>query len=161
MNIYLVTITLSMGLTYYILLAVYAYFFEKRLPLLTQKSLVSIALIILFSIISLVITLMITDPWWSNRFLHAVGGGFLAFLVCFLAAKDAQVSISKFQFFIFSMLTVTSLGVVNEIAESFLQNYTHFVFATEINDTWLDLISNTIGAFFAAICFVPLLKTKS
>ncbi len=51
----------------------------------------------------------------SNRVLHVFGGGFLAFLICFLAALDSRVRIRRFQFFLFSFLIVIALGVANEI----------------------------------------------
>ncbi|MBM3204789.1 hypothetical protein FJZ48_02295 [Candidatus Uhrbacteria bacterium] len=79
----------------------------------------------------------------------------MAYMVCFIAAKDSRVSISKFSFFVFSVLIVTGLGVANEIIEFIGQNYFHYLFAPHINDTWLDLISNTVGIAVGSACFVP------
>jgi hypothetical protein len=97
-------------------------------------------------------------PEFSNRVLHAYGGGFMAFLVCFLVVRDSKLSLTKFQFFIFSFLIVAALGVANEILEFFLQNYAGMIFSSHINDTWYDLMSNTIGSLIATVCFVPCIK---
>lgn len=112
-----------------------------------------IAVAMFVSIAALLLSLAIPDIALSNRFLHAFGGGFVPFLICFLAARDSKVKINKFQFLVFSFLIVTAFGVANEILEFFLQHYTYLIFAYTIDDTWLDLISNTVGAGFGAICF--------
>jgi glycopeptide antibiotics resistance protein len=90
------------------------------------------------------------------------GGGFLSLLICFLATRNSKTSLSKFQFFIISSLIVSTMGVANEIIEFLLQNYTNldFTFAQTINDTWLDLISNTIGALLGAILLTPFVRSR-
>lgn len=105
------------------------------------------------------ISLGVPDRGFGNRLLHAFGGGFLSFLICFLVVRDSGLKITRLQFFIFSLFVVTFLGVTNEIAEFFLQNYLAFHFADTINDTWLDLISNTVGALIGSVCFVPFIKS--
>ena len=89
----------------------------------------------------------------SNRLLHALTGGFVSFFICFLVVKNANFRITRFQFFIFSFLVVTALGVANEILEFALQNYAEISITQTVNDTWLDLISNTLGSFLAASIF--------
>jgi hypothetical protein len=101
------------------------------------------------------VSFRVTDWELGNRLLHIFGGGFLSFLICFFAVKDSELSISSFQFFSFSFLLVITLGVGNEILEFFLQNYAHFSFAQNVNDTWLDLISNAFGAIIAMACLTP------
>lgn len=99
----------------------------------------------------------ISDLELGNRIIHAFGGGFLAYLVCFFAVKDDRIKIDSVKFFIFSFMLVMTLGIGNEIAEYFLQNYLNFSAAPSINDTWLDLMSNIAGTLIAALCFTPFL----
>lgn len=116
------------------------------------------------NVTSYLIAFSIPDAEWSNRILHAVGGGLLGMIVCYLAARDARVSIRAFQFFTFSFGTVLVLGVGNEIIEYFLQNYTQyfqFAFAATFNDTWLDLISNVAGASLGVIVLAPWVLRKN
>ncbi len=56
---------------------------------------------------------------------------------------------------------VMTLGVGNEIIEFLLHNYTGLQFSTAINDTWLDLVSNTVGAVLAGILLSKLIKEHS
>ena len=104
---------------------------------------------------SFAISFSIADPEWSNRLLHALGGGFVAFFVCFLVARDSQIDITRFQFFVFSFLLVTAFGVGNEILEFAIQHYLDLTFARDVADTWLDLVSNTVGVLVAAAIMVP------
>ena len=92
----------------------------------------------------------------ANRLLHALGGGALGTLTCYLATKDSKVNITTFQFFIFSFLLVTALGVGNELLEFFLQETTGEIFSNSNIDAWLDLASNTVGALLASAVFVPI-----
>jgi hypothetical protein len=112
------------------------------------------------SIVSYWISFLIPDVQFSNRFLHAFGGGFLGFLVCFLAVKDNNLKIDRFRFFVFSFLIVIALGVANELMEFILQTYTHFIFSPTSTDTWLDLASNLVGIILAAAIFVPFVSRK-
>ena len=77
----------------------------------------------------------------------------MSFFICFRVVRDSRLLISKFQFFVFSVLVVTAMGVGNEIVEFVLQNYMPLVFSVDINDTWLDLISNGLGMLLGAALF--------
>lgn len=158
---YLLLITVAMCLAYVVLYFLFSFFFKNKFTPITGKSFISIFLIIIVSFIAYTASLGVADPELGNRIMHMFGGGFLAFMVCFLVAKDSKLAINKFQFFIFSFLIVIALGVANEIAEFFLQNFAYLRFSSSINDTWLDLISNVIGALIAAVCFVPFLKRNT
>lgn len=157
---YLLALTFSFCITYLILFILLPLFFENRVGRLNLKSLTSIGVIVALSFFGYFVAFAIPDQELSNRFLHAFGGGFLGFFTCFLAAKDSSVVINKFQFFIFSVLVVVALGVANEILEFILQNYTGMIFATSVNDTWLDLVSNIVGLLVASVIFVPLVHSK-
>jgi hypothetical protein len=99
----------------------------------------------------------IPDIWWGNRFLHAVGGGALCVIICFLVVRDNDVKIGRFQFLVFSAMVVTTLGVGNEILEYYAQTYFDIIAASTIDDTWLDLISNTVGIGITAALLTPLI----
>jgi hypothetical protein len=112
-------------------------------------------IIFVLSILGYIIAFSIPNPELGNRILHGFGGGFMALLAFFLAVKDTNIKLRKFQFFFFSLAVVAALGVANEILEFFLQNYVGLIFAESINDTWYDLISNTVGSLIAALLFLP------
>ena len=160
---YLLALTIGYGLAYVGLCALFPHFFENAFLKPGAISKKSLAYIVAFACVVFVVSAGISDMELSNRVLHVFGGGFLAFFICFLAARDSRVRIRRFQFFLFSFLIVIALGVANEILEFFLQNYFHFGFTRNVNDTWLDLISNVAGALIASLClllFVPKSKTK-
>ena len=139
-------------------------FFNQPQARLSIRSIPSLVSIIVFSLLTISIGLSISDLTLGNRVVHALGGGFISIFVCFLATRDSQVKINRFQFFVFSFMFVTTLGVVNEIMEFFLQYYFakyDLFFATTINDTWLDLLSNTVGILVASIIFVPFVKKSA
>lgn len=96
----------------------------------------------------------------DNRILHIFGGGFLALLLCYLAERDSKLSITVFQFVFLSFCVAMTLGVGNEILEFVLQNYFDITAARSINDTWLDLISNALGAIIACALFAPFLHKR-
>ena len=159
---YLLAITLGLCISYFILFFLFPFFFEHRIAKVTKKSFLFAAVVTFLSFTGYLAGFHISDLEFANRLQHAFGGGFLAFLICFLATKDSGVKISKFQFFIFSALIVTALGVINESMEYVLQNYFGFtlMFADSINDTWLDLVSNTVGIAIAGVCFTPFVNTR-
>lgn len=158
---YLLAITVGLCAAYFGLMFLFSMIFTNKFPVIPQKrSVFSVIVIALLSIVGYVISFSIPDPNLSNRFLRGFGGGFLAFLVCFLAVRDARIPVSRFQFFVFSFLVVTTLGVANEIAEFFLQTVTGIVYTPTITDTWLDLSSNTVGIMIAAACFTPFIKKE-
>lgn len=158
---YLLLITVAMCAAYFLFYFLFPYFFGRPAAKLNKKSVLSLVYIAALSIFSYFLSAQIPNAELSNRVLHALGGGFLAFLVSFLVVKDSKLAINRFQFFVFGSLLAVALGVANEIAEFFLQNYLHYVAAATINDTWQDLISNVVGVLLAAPIFVPLIqKTK-
>lgn len=157
-------ITLGLVLVYLGLLYLLGPFFGQPRARWGRRSVLSIVAVIVFSLLIFVISFSIPNLWLSNRIVHIFGGGFIGVVVCFLAGRDSQIKISRFQFFLFSFLFVTTLGVANEIMEFFLQHYFSqydLIFATTVNDTWLDLVSNTIGILLAVAIFVPLIKKKT
>jgi VanZ family protein len=158
--LYLLTITLGLDISYLVLYFLFPFFFHKTIPKLNYRALpYSIFYITFFSLLVYLVCYNIPNVELSNRILHSFGGGFLSFFVCFFAAKDSSLKIGAFQFFFLSFLIVTALGVANEMAEFFLQTHTHIIFAPSITDTWLDLMSNTIGAIIALACLIPFRKT--
>jgi len=155
---HLALVTLAMCATYFILLALFPFFFAQKITPPQRKPLLPLVYIVLFSALAYAVSFSIQDLELGNRILHIFGGGFLGFLICFLAARDSKVDINKFQFFLFSALIVLALGTVNELLELVLQNCFGIVSAASIDDTWLDLASNVVGMIIASICLVPLHK---
>lgn len=157
---YLIILTIGLCISYFIILFLFTFFFRNQLPIVNKHSLQSVFIIVAGSFVTYAISFNIPDPQLSNRILHVLGGGFLSVGICFLVVKDARLFISRFQFFMFSFLVITAMGVGNEIFEFFLQNYSYFIFSTNPNDTWLDLISNTVGIFIGLIFFVPFITKQ-
>ncbi len=155
---FLAFITLGLCATYFILLALFPIFFGQKITVSRRKPWLSLALIVIVSLLAYTANFSIQNLWLANRILHIFGGGFAGFLACFLAARDSRIQITKFQFFVFSVLIVLALGTANELLEFFLQEYFGFISATTVTDTWLDLASNTVGIIIASICFVPFHK---
>ncbi len=155
---YLLALTAAFYLAYFALYFLFPYFFEGKTRKLTKKSVGSVIGIVLFSFAVFVASAAIDNAELSNRVLHVFGGGFLSFLICFLAVRDSGLKLPRFRFFLFSFLIVIALGSFNEIAEYFLQNYLRFGFARNVNDTWLDLMSNVTGALIASAVLVPRIK---
>jgi hypothetical protein len=143
--IFLIT---SLGITYLLFLVVFPYFFNNTKGSIKNASKWSIFIIILASSITHIIGFSIPGEL-GNRLLHLLGGGVLASYLCFRVVIDTKITITKFQFFAFTILIVTALGVANEIAEYFMQSYTSLTITTNIIDTWLDLIMNTLGTLLA------------
>lgn len=161
MILYLFAITFGLCISYLILFFLFPYFFENTRKIrISYRSIISIIVICLVSYVSVASALSIHDKEIGNRLLHVFGGGFTAFLVCFLAIKDSGLKIRRFQFFLISFLIVTFLGVVNEVVEFFLQYYFNFISASRAIDTWLDLTSNIVGALIASVCMVPFIPKK-
>ncbi len=152
---YLALVSFALCLVYIGLFFLFPAFFGQKMVRFPLRSFYSIALIVFFSGVVFAISLAIPNAETSNRIMHIFGGGFISYLICFLAVLDSKTRVGKFQFFVFSFLLVIALGVGNEILEYFLQNYTMFSFAKTANDTWLDLISNCAGALIAAVLFTP------
>jgi hypothetical protein len=156
---YLFSITAGMCISYFALHWVFATFFKSRLlPTQSPFSLMSLGIIVLLSLASYALAGWVSNPELSNRLLHMLGGGFLAMATCFLVVRDSQFIVSRTQFLLLSFLVVMALGVGNEIVEFVLQNYFYWKFAQTVNDTWLDLISNLLGALAGGVVFTPWVK---
>lgn len=158
---YLFSITLVFCFAYFFLYQLFSYFFENKFKKYSFKALLSLILIILISVVVHLISFNIENGELANRIKHIFAGGFLTFLTCFLIVRDSKIYIGKFQFFIFSFFIVMTLGVANEIVEYLLQNYSVFFFTDDINDTWLDLISNVLGVIIGGVTLVPFLPKES
>jgi|SRR3989344_3978287 len=152
---FLISFIIAFCLLYLGLTLIFPLFFTGVWPIKKHWALWPLVLIIFATIIIFSVNSSIANPLFANRFQHAFGGGFLAFFVCFLAMKKSGIIINRFQFFCFSFLVVIALGVASEILEYFLQNYFSFYLAETINDTWLDLISNSTGIIAASLLLVP------
>ena len=113
---YLVAMTLIFGATYFALYFFIPFLVGQKPAALSRRSRYAVLIIVGSSIATSFIASIIPDLALSNRFLHAIGGGFMAMLVCFLASRDSRVSISKFQLISISFLVTTFLGVGNELA---------------------------------------------
>ena len=157
---YLFLVLLGWVATYFLFYFLFPAFFNIAPPALNRKSLYSVVLTVVLSFLIFAGSSGIRDLELSNRVLHIFGGGFLSFLVCFLVVKDTGLNIGKFQFFVFSFLIMLSLGAVNEMLEYALQNYFNFSFAKTANDTWLDIISNTVGGLIGGIFLTPFINRK-
>lgn len=155
---YLLLLTFGMCVAYFILFFLYSYFFKNKFTALEDRNLYSVAIIVAANIVAYGISFAIPDRELSNRVLHALGGGFMAFLVCYLVVRDLKLDIGRFQFFIFSFLIVMTMGIGNEVIEWFGQTYMHMIFAATPDNTWLDLVSNIFGALVGGFCFTPFVK---
>lgn len=148
--LYLFFIAVALGMSYFLLSFIFSKFFSQPLADKSLKKIYPVASIVILSIIISASTLEMPTGL-DNRLLHAFGGGLMVVLVCFLATKNLQSGISRFQFAVISTLTATAFGVANELLEFFLQSYFSLVANTGLNDTWLDLTSNTVGIMIAII----------
>jgi len=147
-----------MAVSYVVMFFLIPFLFTNKTPSSKNLSAGSIIFILFSSFASYLLADLFPSEFWGNRFLHTFGGGFLAYLTCYLATKDSKVHIRRAQFFVLSFLVVIALGNVNEVFEFILHNTTNIVFAETINDTWLDLCCNIIGALVAALIFTPNIK---
>ncbi len=159
--IYLLVLTLGLCAVYCSLLILFPAFFGKKSIGLSQTSLSSILIIVVSAFLAYIVSALIPDAAWGNRVQHAVGGGVVAFLVCFCATGDSGVRMSRFQFVALSVLIVTALGVANEMFEYVLQTFGIALFAETPEDTWLDLVSNTVGIVVAAAIFTPFINRRA
>lgn len=159
-HLYLFFTAIGLGVSYFLLSFVFSRFFSQPLTNKSLKKLYPVSIIVILSlIISAISHEMPVGP--DNRFLHALGGGWMMVLVCFLAIKNLQFGISRFQFILVSALTATAFGVANELLEFFLENYFGLIANVSLNDTWLDLLSNTAGITFALLVLTPFCKQRS
>ena len=162
--LYLSLITLGICVEYIGMFHLFPYLFSQKTYSLGKENGKSIVYIVGISLLSYLIYYLIPDGEFENRVLHGLSGGFVSIVACFFAAKDLQMfqgfSVNRVQYFVLSFLVVMFLGIVNEIAECFLQNIFGFIAAATINDTWFDLISNLIGAVTAISITIPFIQAK-
>jgi hypothetical protein len=157
---YLFLLTVAISFSYFPIRWLLHYFFDFKQPALGNRWIISCLEIAIFSLFVYFVSYSISNEDLGNRIIHAFGGGFLAYMVSFLAAKDSGLILPKAKFFIFTFMLVMTLGIGNEVVEFFLQNNFGFTAAPTINDTWLDLMSNITGTLIAAVCFTPFLKSS-
>lgn len=157
---YTLSIAPMMCALYLALLRFYPYFFSQPRASVSARRVWTVFAIILCAetVFFTIGFLLGSEVGFGNRFQHAIAGGFVAFSVCYLGARDSGVRLTRFQFFIISGLIVTALGVGNELAEFFFQETLGTISAHTTIDTWQDLLSNTIGILLAACVFIPLHK---
>ena len=118
---------------------------------LGKESFFSLSIILAFVLLVLIFANLVMGGEFVNRIQHAFAGGFAAYMTYLFALKDSKTNLPFFKTAIFGFLLVTTLGVLNELAEFFAQHFTNLTFATTIEDTWLDLVSNTFGIILAII----------
>lgn len=148
---FLIMIAFGMCAAYLFLFYTLPHFFNQPRARLNSRSVYSLIGLLIVSVIAYAISFMISDLELGNRFLHAIGGGFVAALMFYLVAHDTHISLTRFQYFGSSMLVVIALGVLNEHVEFLLQTITPYTFTPHITDTWLDLASNTSGALLGTL----------
>ena len=158
--VYLTILLAVYCFAYVALLYLFPIFFEQRMLAIRWRALRPLVIIVAMAIASYNLMYAIADPFWRNRFEHAFLGAVPMVAACFFAARASGVRIARLQFFIFSALVVTALGVANELLELTLQESTTMIFSTSITDTWLDLASNTVGIVIASLVLVPIFRPK-
>lgn len=135
------------ALVYGALLYITPYLLERGVRAGSIRSLLCIvALSLIFSSFSMLF------PEWSfgNRLQHALGGGALMVFVVYRVLVDTQIRIRPLQFVVLSVLIATSAGVAYELLEFLGEMLTQMSFQSGTYDTWLDLLSNSVGALLAA-----------
>jgi len=153
---YLTFINLALCVCYFLFIFLFSKFFEQKekTKIYSKRTLFSLLLITVLSWVIYFISYSFSNLEMGNRFLHALGGGFMSVVVCYLAVRNNKFSLTRFQFFVFSFMLVSTMGVANELLEFFLQSYFHLPAASTITDTWLDLLSNTVGILIASLVCV-------
>ncbi|MBV9829449.1 MAG: hypothetical protein JO001_27840 [Alphaproteobacteria bacterium] len=142
------------GISYFAIFVLFTAFFDKVRMAQFAAAIRTIPITILFLAITFVLVYLIPDQWWGNRVQHVMGGGITASFMCRRIIRDAELKLNRFRILIFCSLTVTALGVANELAESVLQASTGIILSPTTVDTWLDLWSNTIGIIIASFLFL-------
>lgn len=150
---YLLVLLLGMFTSYFLIALILSKLLLIKLKFDPKRIVISISIILIFTIISYLVAMNISDREFANRLQHALAGGFNIVLVVFLVKRDFEIRLTWFQFVIISILLVGFLGICNEILEYFMQVYFHIIFAPNAIDTWLDLISNFAGAVLGILTF--------
>lgn len=147
-------------LSYGVLLFAVPWFFKEPLRRPGKQSVISLALILILMGVITWVVFSIPSEFWGNRIQHAFGGGFLMLFVCVRAFHDSGTRIDPIRFFLIAGMLVTTLGVASEIIEFFFQMTTPLVFADSIYDSWLDLLSNAVGATLGGLVFAPFISSR-
>lgn len=102
--------------------------------------------------------------WWWDIFLHALSGvflGFAGFIVVFMLNGSPNIGVKLSPFFIalFAFCFAVSLGVIWEVYEFIMDSFFGMnMQKSGLVDTMWDLITNSVGALFAAIMSYIYLK---
>lgn len=156
---YLIILIIALIVSYFLIALILSQLLMIKVIVNPRRIFISLIIIIIFTVISYSFSILIPDVELSNRLLHALGGGFNVVLVTFMAVKSFGINLNLRQFVIISILFICLLGIGNEILEFFMQVFLRFQFATTPIDTWLDLISNSIGGAIGIVIFgLPYLK---
>ncbi len=126
----------------------------------TKKILQSLVVVFILSFALSSLTVFFPTSFWADRIQHAIGGAGVLMLTWYLALKAASISVSRPTFFVLGFLIVTTLGVGYELLEFLGEMTTSFVFQTSQYDTWLDLLSNTVGALVSGAILMQLISEK-
>ncbi len=148
---YLLALTVLYPIVYVVVLFSIPLVFGVRANISYRKSAVSIAIIVALYL-AICATSSFMNEELANWLLHTWGGGALAALACFFAMRDSGLAWTTLQFLTLGFLVATALGVANELVEFFLQNQFGLIFAESIQDTWVDLTNNTLGALLMLAC---------
>ncbi|MBI5138281.1 MAG: hypothetical protein HZA95_00600 [Candidatus Vogelbacteria bacterium] len=160
--IYFTFIASLMCAMYFVVYFVAPKFFEKTsAPLAWKHTLRSLVVILVTAFIAMYLVFATPSEWWGNRIQHALGGGFVATMVCYLAVKDSKIKLSYLQFIFATLMLVSLLGVGNEVVEYLAQHFLDIISAATVDDTWLDLVSNLVGIAVGLICFTPFIRNNS
>lgn len=124
---------------------------DRPVPRPGWASVISVIGIAVFIESVFILTSQMTDRELGNRLLHIMGGGVLGFMLYARVVSDTRIPFNRLQFFVYGVLIVSTLGVLNEHLEFFLQATGTRVFMWSITDTWLDLASNSLGTVLVGL----------
>lgn len=142
---------------YYIFTYFFQIFFKGKI-LQIRSNFLDIFIVLFLFIGWIFVTILIPDAELSNRFQHAFSGGFCITLLLYYAYKASGIHITRCQFFVISLLIATFCGVGNEMLEFLGQKYLGIMFASNVEDTWLDLYANTFGIIVGTIISIVFWK---
>lgn len=131
----------------------------KKHSILTRIGLLSI-IFALSHKIALDLSLYWTTDWY-DIFMHAFGGFIGALFVIYVLQKigiSPQSLPRKIIMFLFVCVSVLAVGAIWELWEIFVGFTDPF---TDVSDTILDLIMDTIGAIIAFIYYDKKLRSKN
>lgn len=157
---YLLALLPGYFVAYIIFSYIFQYIFDGKFGKISHSFFVYFSIFLVYFCSLILAFCLPVDVEMSNRIQHALGGGFTIVIVSYFAWKNihSKNNLWIFVFPIMAILIGTLAGVLNEILEFFGQNYFGIEFALDINDTWLDLIANSIGILLGAIICTMLLQ---